>query len=130
MIRKVVNVGKILLSLIFFRLISKEKVFIQPHKIITMRSILLFAATACGLILMTAFTTTNSTQTVNFQPIEPTVYKIMEVTNLWDLLKSNYEPNRERDATWLNVGLRSKYAMAKDYASFEVIEATLSLIHI
>lgn len=89
-----------------------------------MRSILLLAATAFGLFIMTAFTTTNSTSPQEFQSIEPTVFKIMEVTALWDLLKSNYEPNRERDDTWLDVGLRSKYAMARGYASLEVIEAT------
>jgi len=89
-----------------------------------MRSSLLLAATAFGLFFTTAFTTTNSTTTADFQPIEPTVFKIMEVTNLWDLLKSNYEPNRERDATWLDVGLRSKYAMAKNYASLDIVEAT------
>lgn len=89
-----------------------------------MRSILLLAATALCLFVTTAFTTTNFTSPQNFQPIEPTVFKIMEVTNLWDLLKSNYEPIRERDNTWLDVGLRSKYAMARNYASLDVIEAT------
>lgn len=124
MIRKGVNVGKILLSLIFFRLISKEKLFIKPHKIITMRSIFLLAATAFLLFLTTAFKTINSTNTHDFQPIEPAIFKVMEVTSLWDLLKANYEPVRERDDTWLDVGLRSKYAMARNYASLDVIEAT------
>jgi len=89
-----------------------------------MRSLLLLAATAFVLFLTTAFTTTNSTIPKDAQSIEPSIFKIMEVTYLWDLLKSNYEPLRERDATWLDVGLRSKYAMAKAYASLEIIEAT------
>ncbi len=89
-----------------------------------MRSILLLAATAFSLFFTTAFTTSNSTTAQDFQPIEPAVFKIMEVTALWDLLKSNYEPIRERDDTWLDVGLRSKYAMARNYASMDVIEAT------
>ncbi len=89
-----------------------------------MRSIFLLAATTLCLFFTTAFTTTNSTNTHDFQPIDPAVFKIMEVTNLWDLLKANYEPIKERDATWLDVGLRSKYAMARNYASLDVIEAT------
>ncbi len=55
---------------------------------------------------------------------EPGVFKIMEVTYLWDLLADNYEPNRERDDTWLDVGLRSKYALAKNYASLSILEET------
>ncbi|MEZ4886048.1 MAG: hypothetical protein R3E32_15035 [Chitinophagales bacterium] len=53
----------------------------------------------------------------------PIVYKLMEVTFLWDLLKENYEPVRERDDTWLDVGIRSKYAMVKQYASLAMVEA-------
>lgn len=89
-----------------------------------MRNIFLLATTVIGLFFTTAFTTSNSTTLQGAQSIEPGIFKIMEVTSLWDLLKSNYEPIRERDDTWLDVGLRSKYAMAKDYASLEVIEAT------
>lgn len=55
-------------------------------------------------------------------PSTPSVYKLMEVTYLWDLLKQGYEPNKERDDTWLHEGFRSKYAMAKKYASIGLIE--------
>ena len=51
------------------------------------------------------------------------IYKLMEVTFLWDLLKEGYEPVRERDDTWLDVGFRSKYAMVKQYASLAMVEA-------
>ncbi|MCR9287069.1 MAG: hypothetical protein NXI23_06715 [Bacteroidetes bacterium] len=57
------------------------------------------------------------------QNTDPTIYKLMEVTYLWDLLKEGYEPIWDRDDTWLDVGFRSKYAMAKNYASLEMIEA-------
>jgi len=88
-----------------------------------MRSILFLAISAFCLFITTAFTAIESTTSQNHQRTEPAIYKIMEVTSLWDLLKSNYEPIRDRDDTWLDVGLRSKYAMAKDYASIEIVEA-------
>ncbi|MEO1261435.1 MAG: hypothetical protein AAFZ15_21710 [Bacteroidota bacterium] len=54
----------------------------------------------------------------------PSAYKIMEVTYLWELLSQDYEPNRNEDGTWLKSGFRSKYAMAKKYASLEILETT------
>ncbi len=54
---------------------------------------------------------------------DPAIHKLMEITYLWELLKQGYEPVKERDDTWLDVGFRSKYAMAKNYASIEMIEA-------
>lgn len=83
-----------------------------------MRNLLKLTLATALLILATAFTNSTTTAT------EPGVFKIMEVTHLWDLLKSNYEPDRERDGTWLEVGLRSKYAMAKNYASLSILEET------
>ncbi len=83
-----------------------------------MRNLLKLTLASALLILATAFTNSTTTAT------EPGVFKIMEVTHLWDLLKSNYEPDRERDGTWLEVGLRSKYAMAKNYASLSILEET------
>lgn len=65
----------------------------------------------------------------NFNPTntDPATYKVMEMAFLWDLLKDGYEPDRNRDDTWLDVGLRSKYAMAKKYASIEIIENTFGV---
>jgi len=76
-----------------------------------------------GVVLFLVLTST----LVAFMPHNtansPATYKIMEVVFLWDLLKSDYEPIRERDDTWLNVGFRSKYAMAKRYASLKLVES-------
>ena len=72
------------------------------------------------LFLTVAFTNSHTTTTTT----DSGVFKIMEVTYLWDLLANNYEPNREQDDTWLKVGLRSKYALAKNYASLSILEET------
>lgn len=90
-----------------------------------MRSISLLSLAVLCLTILTAFTNLPSTHHQASGPTDPTVFKIMEVTYLWDLLKANYEPNRERDQTWLDVGLRSKYAMAKNYASLDLIEVAV-----
>lgn len=71
------------------------------------------------LFLSTAFI---QTQEQEDPAIDPATYKLMEVTFLWDLLKSGYEPDKKRDGTWLDVGFRSKYAMAKEYATLELVE--------
>lgn len=71
------------------------------------------------LIIATSFVTIEQR---NNQKTDPSVYKLMEVISLWDLLKHEYEPDRDRDATWLDVGFRSKYAMAKKYASLATLE--------
>ncbi len=79
-----------------------------------------FAFTMMLLLFVTsAFVATENYQDSNN---DPAVYKLMEVTFLWDLLKEEYQPIRDRDDTWLDVGFRSKYAMAKKYASLEMIE--------
>lgn len=70
--------------------------------------------------LATAFT---SVKKMEASPENPAVFKLMEITYLWDLLKEGYEPDRDRDDTWLEVGFRSKYAMAKQYAALNMIEA-------
>ncbi len=67
-------------------------------------------------IFSAAFTNSSISKTSS------TVYKLMEVTYLWDLLSENYEADRDRDDTWLDVGLRSKYAKAKQYASLQMVE--------
>lgn len=72
------------------------------------------------LFLSTAFTSID--KTTNTQT-NPAVFKLMEITYLWDLLKEGYEPDKDRDGTWLEVGFRSKYAMAKQYAALNMIEA-------
>lgn len=54
---------------------------------------------------------------------DPAVYKLMEIVYLWDLVSEGYEADQEQDGTWLDVGLRSKYAMARKYASLELLEA-------
>ena len=86
------------------------------------KSIGLFLATAF-VMFTTAFTNHSSFSSPS-ESTNPEIFKIMEVTHLWDLLNSTYEPIRERDGTWLDVGLRSKYAMAKNYASLEILEQT------
>ena len=80
------------------------------NRILFMLALVFFTATA-----FTSLKTTN-TQT------DPAVFKLMEITSLWHLLKDGYEPNRDRDGTWLEVGVRSKYAMAKKYAAIDLLE--------
>ena len=77
-----------------------------------------------GVFLFTAFTTISTTSFKSQQhtKVAPLVYKIMEVTYLWGLLDSSHEVNRETDDTWLDVGLRHKYAIAKKYISLELLE--------
>jgi len=89
-----------------------------------MRKFTPIAVGIIGLFLLTAFTTISTTSFKSQQhtKVEPLVYKIMEVTYLWDLLYSSHEVNRETDDTWLDVGLRHKYAIAKKYISLELLE--------
>ena len=50
----------------------------------------------------------------------------LKVVNEWENAAAEYpEPNYDTDETWLNVGLRYKYALVKDYLSIEMLE-TLS----
>jgi hypothetical protein len=79
-----------------------------------------------GLIcipLLIASTTISNVEQASMEDSDPSIYKLMEVISLWSLLKHEYEPNKAEDGTWLDVGFRSKYAMAKKYASLNVIEA-------
>jgi len=85
-----------------------------------MRKLLKLSFIGLFFTLATSFTHSYTITT------SPGVFKVMEVTYLWDLLATNYEPNRERDDTWLDVGLRSKYAMAKNYASLSILEETFA----
>ncbi|GEM_PF-1242686 len=81
------------------------------NRILFMLALVFFTATA-----FTSLTKTTDTQT------DPTVFKLMQVTSLWDLLKDGYEPDRDRDGTWLTEGMRSKYALAKKYAALTMLE--------
>ena len=74
---------------------------------------------------------TRATPAVTYAPIPtlPTsnttttpVYQFMELAYLWEFLKLNYNPTMEHDATWLSVGFRVKYGMAKNYASLRLLE--------
>ena len=87
------------------------------------RPIFLLLATIT-VLLITAFTNYSIKEKENrvSAAVEPTVYKVMEVAYLWELLEENYQNNYERDQTWLELGFRSKYAMAKNYASLELLE--------
>lgn len=73
------------------------------------------------LSILTAFSPNKLQQNSDADPI---IYKLMEIGYMWGFLSQEYEPIRDRDDTWLNVGFRSKYATAKKYASLEIIEAT------
>ena len=77
-----------------------------------------------SIFLLAAFTTvsTNSFKTQQRTQLEPLVYKIMEITYFWDLLVNDHKIDRATDDTWLEVGLRHKYAIAKKYASLELLE--------
>jgi hypothetical protein len=55
---------------------------------------------------------------------DPKLSKILEVASIWEYLSEAYEPIYDTDATWLNSGLRAKYAMAKKYASLKILEST------
>lgn len=55
------------------------------------------------------------------------VYKLMEVAYLWEFLLLNKDYDKEQDGTWLDVGLRAKYAMAKNYASLSQVEAVFGM---
>ncbi len=110
-----------------------------------MKSFTLTCSSICLLLLTSAFIctpqqksiatkTTAATGTEMETKTETTtatavtsVFKIMEVTYLWELLKQGYQPNRERDATWLEVGFRAKYAKAKNYISLEILEAVFGV---
>lgn len=83
-----------------------------------------------GLLILPCFiaaTTLHTNQVSSNGNTDRTTFKIMEVAYLWNLLKQDYEPNRDTDGTWLDVGLRSKYAMAKNYASLEILETTFGM---
>ncbi len=53
--------------------------------------------------------------------------KLTQVTSMWNGLKQGYSPDKSRDGTWLDVGFRSKYAMAKKYASIKMVEAAFGM---
>ena len=79
---------------------------------------LLFSCLTAGFLLSTlAFTSHYTTSSAN----NP-VFKIMEVTFLYPLLKRDYEYNPVADHTYLNTGLRANYGMARPYASLGMIE--------
>ena len=87
------------------------------------RVIIIFSSTLL-LSILTAFTPNNLQESSN---VDPSIYKLMEMGYMWNFLSQSYELIRERDDTWLEVGLRSKYATAKKYASLEIIETTFGM---
>lgn len=87
-----------------------------------MRKSFLLTSGVVTLLLISAFTINPSQRNKTTERIEPTMFKLMEVAYLWELLEDTYDPDRDRDDTWLDVGFRSKYAMAKNYASIGMIE--------
>lgn len=91
-----------------------------PINLPIMKRFFFVLTTALLFLTATAFISTDQQQNSDNNP---SIYQLMEVTFLWDFLKEGYEPIRERDDTWLDVGFRSKYAMAKKYASLEMVEA-------
>jgi len=91
-----------------------------------MKRLLFTLLSVLVLFLATAFMQSNKNQNTATET-SSAVYKLMELVYLWDLLQQQYGPDRERDATWLDVGFRSKYAMSKKYASIKMIEATFEI---
>ena len=83
-----------------------------------MRKTIILCSSTLVLFSLLSFVSISSHSNAN----DPGLNKIMEVAYLWELLDLNYEPQRERDQTWLEVGFRSKYAMAKRYASLTAVE--------
>lgn len=81
----------------------------------------------CLPLLITATTYNYDTPPMPEKDLDDGVYKLMEVASLWNLLNYEYEPNRDRDATWLDAGLRSKYGTAKLYASLEMMEGAFGV---
>lgn len=79
------------------------------------------------LPVLMAATTFDSNKISEIGNSDPAIYKLMEVAYLWDFLTQNYEPSRELDATWLDVGLRAKYGAAKNYASLKMVEAAFGV---
>lgn len=75
-------------------------------------------------LLFTATTGFRAIQKISADSQAPGAYKIMEVVTLWKLLSYDFEPNREKDDTWLKEGFRAKYGMAKKYVSLDILEAT------
>lgn len=80
-----------------------------------------------GLVCLTLLITATAfkvSKVVSKENLNPGAYKVMEVVTLWKLLSYDYQPNREKDGTWLKEGFRSKYAMAKKYVSIDMLAST------
>jgi len=82
-----------------------------------MKKFLMLFLTVGVLLGSTAFTKYHSSGV-----LPSGVYKIMEVTYLWNLLNADFQLDYDRDDTYLETGFRAKYAMAKKYASVELME--------
>jgi hypothetical protein len=55
-------------------------------------------------------------------------FKMNEVAGLWESKINQFKNlDRERDGTWFHFGLRFQYAVLKDYASLEKIQAATKL---
>ncbi len=89
-----------------------------------MKKITSFFSCLLLFAILTAFT---SNKFQNETTIDPIAYKVMEIGFMWDVLNQGFEPDMDRDATWLDVGFRSKYAAVKKHASLEIIESTFGV---
>jgi len=89
-----------------------------------MRKSIPMAVGCFGFFLLLSFT--NFPPSINKQQstanTSPLIYKIKELAYLWDLLVDSHKIDRATDDTWLEVGLRSKYAVAKKYATITMLE--------
>ena len=94
-----------------------------------MRKAIPIAIGCLGLFLLTAFThlPSSSSTKESDASTSPLFYKIKELTYLWDLLVDSHTIDRATDDTWLEVGLRAKYAVAKKYATIEMVEAAAGM---
>lgn len=77
-----------------------------------------------GIFALMSVTVFTFCKTPALSSADPKISKLLELTHQWKSLSKTYQPNHETDATWLNTGIRGKYAMAKKYASLKILEST------
>lgn len=61
---------------------------------------------------------------LNTTSVDDPSWYMVKTFYLWDLLKNNYNPNSEPASTYLETGLRYKYAFVKQYATMEITRKT------
>ena len=75
------------------------------------------------VISATIFACTPPIQTNIEKSLDPLEYKIDEAMGLFSAARIEHgEPDREKDGTWLNVGVRYKYAFLKKYVSLNMLK--------